>query len=179
MAVPSIRRQGIVSFLCAVALVAAAVLWIREGESPQWFGWFGVVFFGAGGVVSAYMAITGKMLLRRTEPWRIELEPDGFAVVSHRGDRLPVRWAGIRRAFAYKRDLWSTDEIWVVFEMSEPSGTCQVSEEWPGFRDLFGPMESELGVSPGWYMKIMTPAFETTPTLIFERTGPNTTAAAS
>jgi hypothetical protein len=44
-----------------------------------------------------------------------------------------------------------------------------VSEEWPGFKDLFGVMEKELGISPGWYMEIMTPPFEPTPRLLFER----------
>jgi hypothetical protein len=70
---------------------------------------------------------------------------------------------------AYKRDLFTTDEICLVFESDDFTGGREVSEEWPGFKELFGEMERELGVSPGWYMEIMTPVFEPTPRLLFDR----------
>jgi hypothetical protein len=45
----------------------------------------------------------------------------------------------------------------------------EVSEEWPGFSELFAGLEAALGVSPAWYLEIMTPAFEPTPRLLYDR----------
>jgi hypothetical protein len=133
--------------------------------------WGSLVFFGVGAVLFAYLAITGRSSLVLVQPTesRVELEPGGFAVLTARGRRFPVRWASVRRVIAYKRDLWTTDEICVLFESDDDSGRQEVSEEWPGFKDLFGVMEKELGISPGWYMEIMMPPFEPTPRLLFDR----------
>jgi hypothetical protein len=59
--------------------------------------------------------------------------------------------------------------ICLVVESDDFTGGRDVSEEWPGFQELFRVMEKELGISPGWYMEIMTPVFEPTPRLLFDR----------
>jgi hypothetical protein len=154
----------------SLAFVAIGIVLIRGGDrSPM--TWAAVVFFGLGALLFAYLAITGRASLVVVQPKesRVELEPGGFAVHTARGRRFPVRWASVRRVIAYKRDLWSTDEICVLFESDDDSGRQEVSEEWPGFKDLFGVMEKELGISPGWYMEIMMPPFESTPRLLFDR----------
>lgn len=103
-------------------------------------------------------------------PPHIVLEPDGFAIVTPDGQRHPIRWASVTRVGAYKQDLITTDEIILVFEVAEfPDRTLEVSEELPGFQDLFGTMERELGISPDWYMEIILPAFEPTPRVLLDR----------
>ena len=85
---------------------------------------------------------------------------------------VTVEWARVRRAVAYKQDLLTADSIALVFELDAPAGAVEVSEEWPGFGALFEGMEVSLGVSPAWYLEIMTPAFEPTPRLLYERPEP-------
>ena len=72
----------------------------------------------------------------------------------HRRIAIPCRT--IHRIHAYKRDLITTDEIRLIIESSGEPGTVDISEESPGFADLFGPMERALGVSPAWYREIMS-----------------------
>jgi hypothetical protein len=170
MALSATRRQSVLPLLVSLAFVAIGVLLIREGDRSLMTS-AAVVFFGVGAVLFAYLAITGRASLVLVQPKesRVELEPGGFAVLTARGRRFPVRWASVRRVIAYKRDLRSTDEICVLFESADDSRQ-EVSEEWPGFKELFGVMEKELGVSPGWYMEIMMPPFELTPRLLFDRT---------
>ena len=170
MAQSATRRQSVLPLLASLAFVAIGVLLIREGDRSLMTS-AAVVFFGVGAVLFAYLAITGRASLVLVQPTesRVELEPGGFAVLTAKGRRFPVRWASVRRVIAYKRDLWTTDEICVLFESDDGSGRQEVSEEWPGFADLFGVMEKELGISPGWYMEIMMPPFEPTPRLLFDR----------
>jgi hypothetical protein len=59
-----------------------------------------------------------KWRTRRSQPPRIELEPDGFATVSPAGDRYPIRWTNVAKVAAFKRDHFTTDEIVVVFKTS-------------------------------------------------------------
>jgi hypothetical protein len=108
---------------------------------------------------------------RKLRP-RIELLSDGFTTVAPNGDRFPVQWADVVRIAAYKRDLITTDEIILAFELVDRPGLVQeVSEEWDGCAELFGPMERHLGISSAWYREIMLPAFHTSFWVLFERAG--------
>jgi hypothetical protein len=85
---------------------------------------------------------------------------------------IRLAWTAVSRVSAFKRDLFTTDEIILLVESSAaPDKPLILSEEWPGFSSLFGPMERALGVSPGWYVDIMTPPFESTPRLLYDRSG--------
>lgn len=171
MALSSVRRQNVLGLVVSFAFVAFAGFLIRTGEQ-SWMAWASLVFFGICALAFAYLAITGRASFVQPEESRVVVEPGGFAVLTTRGRRFTVRWAGVRSVIAYKRDLFTTDEICVVFESDDFTGGREVSEEWPGFQDLFGEMEKELGISPGWYMEIMMPPFEPTPRLLFDRAHP-------
>jgi hypothetical protein len=71
---------------------------------------------------------------------------------------------------AFKRDLGTHDQIVLMVE-AQVSGdpVVTLSEDFPGFADLFGPMEAELGIDPRWYLEIMTPAFAPAPQVIYLR----------
>lgn len=94
----------------------------------------------------------------------------GFVALTPGAAPIEVRWEDVRRAIAYKRDLYTTDQITLAFELDRPDlPLVELSEESPGFASLFGPMEEVLGVSPSWYLEIMLPAFEPTPRLLYDR----------
>jgi hypothetical protein len=85
---------------------------------------------------------------------------------------VDVLWRGVRRVVAFKRDLYTTDAIMLLLELDGPAPRLlELSEEWPGFADLLGSMEGTLGISPAWYIEIMTPVFEATPRVLYERAG--------
>lgn len=81
-----------------------------------------------------------------------------------------MRWARVKRVASYKRDNLTTDEVMLVFEMAEhPSTVQEVSEEWPGFQDLLGSLERELGISPTWYLDVIQPPFAANHRILFDR----------
>jgi hypothetical protein len=101
-----------------------------------------------------------RALKKHSSRPRIELEDDGFALVEPPDERTSICWASITRVSAFKRDHFTTDEVVLAFEVAEHPGVIQeVSEEWAGFVDLFGPMEEMLDISPVWYREIVAPAF--------------------
>lgn len=108
-------------------------------------------------------------------PPTIECTAEGFVVrdaSDASGATVAVAWSAVRRVAAYKRDLYTTDCIMLAFELDPPAPPgLELSEEWPGFPTLFAPMESALGVSPAWYVEIVTPAFEPTPRVLYQRGG--------
>jgi hypothetical protein len=113
-----------------------------------------------------------RSFFQRAAPPNIEITSTGFALRTRSGEVTPVQWSGVRRAFAYKRDHFTTDCVMLVLELDEPDGAVlELSEEWPGFSALFDAMEAALGVRPGWYLEVMTPAFEPTPRIVYERPG--------
>ena len=99
----------------------------------------------------------------------VEATETGFVLRDAAGGLLSVEWARVRRVVAYKRDLFATDCIVLAFELDPTAAVTEVSEEWPGFSTLFAGMEAALGVSPAWYLEIMTPVFEPTPRILYVR----------
>jgi hypothetical protein len=172
------HRQLVRRLLGSLAFVAVGALLIRTG-ALQIAGWIWVVFFGAAGVHWAWRIATGRPLIARLEreEARVVMEPGGFVVVTSRDRRFPVQWGRVRRVHAYKRDNLTTDEICVVFESDDTGSGALVSEERPGFQELFGAMERELGVSPAWYAEIQVPAFAPMHRVLFERADPATRLA--
>jgi hypothetical protein len=109
---------------------------------------------------------------RRPEPPRIITDPAGFDVIWPSGERQSVRWAQVIRVLAYKRDHLTTDEVLVAFRQAEdPRLVVQVSEEWPGFRNLFEPMARELAVSDAWYLETTKRPFASDFRTLYEREG--------
>lgn len=112
---------------------------------------------------------------RRVGPPRIVTDKGGFVVKAQDGREFPVRWERVVRVLAYKRDLWTTDEVVLAFrQWPDPELVLEVSEEWPGFADLFEPLERELGVSARWYLDTIGRPFATDFQVVYERpdTGP-------
>jgi hypothetical protein len=86
------------------------------------------------------------------------------------GHSRAIPWRFVSRIAAFKQDLHSYDRIVLLLEVDRPTTEVLVlPEDCPGFSALFGPMEQELGIDPSWYLEIMTPVFEATPTVLYLR----------
>jgi hypothetical protein len=102
---------------------------------------------------------------------KIRLNDDGFDLLSESDERVisTVRWADVSRIQTYKLDLVTTDCICLLFEFASGLAPIQVSEEWLGFADLFGPLSKAFpSISESWYVDVMTPAFEAKRTVLFD-----------
>jgi hypothetical protein len=102
---------------------------------------------------------------------QIRLRSDGFDVVGAPGGDIvaTVIWADVTRIQGYKLDLATTDCICLFFECRSQSIPVQVSEEWPGFQELFAPLSQHFpGIPESWYVDIMTPAFESKRTVLYD-----------
>jgi len=112
------------------------------------------------------------MFRRSSPPPSVVVTAAGFELRGADGVTIAVEWAAVTRVVAYKRDAYTTDCIVLAVERDATPGLVEISEEWPGFADLFGAMETALGVSPSWYLEIMTPAFAPTPRVLYVRAAP-------
>src|SRR6266508_2298103 len=104
-----------------------------------------------------------------SEPPRVVVDSRGFVVKGSDGREFPVRWAAVVAVLAYKRDLLTTDEVIVAFrQRDDPELVPEVSEEWPGFRDLFPPLKRELGITDAWYLETTGKPFATDFRVLFD-----------
>jgi hypothetical protein len=107
----------------------------------------------------------------------------GFRIDEVRVDRPTAalgefKWAAVARVVAYKRDLYIHDLICVAFEFAD--GTAfEIHEEMMGWQDLIDSLPRRLkGCAPfeEWWPKVVSPAFETNETTLFERESKGVTA---
>ena len=99
----------------------------------------------------------------------ITADVTGFSVTVNRHSRA-IPWSAVRKITAGKRDL-DTHDLIVLHFLVDLAGdpTITLSEDCPGFADLFGPLETALGVNPRWYLEIMTPVFAPSPIVLYLR----------
>ena len=101
---------------------------------------------------------------RRHPATILGLWAEGFALNIGAESRA-VAWSEVEEIVAFKRDLYTTDCICLALAM--PGGTVEINEEMPGFVDWREAMEHHFGLTPDWYIEIMTPVFEPTPLRLF------------
>jgi len=86
-------------------------------------------------------------------------------------EQVSVTWMKIKRATAFKRDLFTVDCICLLFETVDQM-TLELNEDMKGWNALTESMPNHLpGCKPlsDWIFQVATPAFETNPTEIFSR----------
>jgi hypothetical protein len=147
--------------------------------------WSGLAFFGLCAIVATYPLLDPrkKLLFYGTPAHRAHLASEreawqadpggiayfdgGFRVPSFTGDRM-VAWGDLRAVFAYKRDLYATDEICLdVFFPEDSSFT--ITEEMAGWHIFVQQLEAHLTLPAGWFAEVSVPAFETKLTLLYEQ----------
>ena len=107
---------------------------------------------------------------RRADPI-VRVTDDGFTLLDAKTQTAirAVRWTDVTRIQTYKLDLFTTDCICLLFESRSDQPPVQVSEEWKGFTDLFGPLSAAFPSIPqGWYGQVTLPPFETKRTVLYE-----------
>lgn len=108
--------------------------------------------------------------------WDHEISPGtkGFTItpISDSSESpISLEWDSVVEAIAFKRDLFSTDRVCIVFRLTSGS-EVEVHEEMKGWVALCDALPSNLSGSPAltaWFMEITTPAFAPNPTLLFHR----------
>jgi hypothetical protein len=116
---------------------------------------------------------------RRADPL-VRVSDEGFDLLDAASEAVirSVRWADVAKIQTYKLDLLTTDCICLLFEFRSGHPPVQVSEEWKGFADLFDPLTAAFPSIPkNWYMDVMTPAFETKQTVLYDAARPHNMVA--
>lgn len=93
---------------------------------------------------------------------RIELHADGFRIV-HRGKFAgEIHWSDIVGIGAFKRDIWSVDEICLRFLTSADTLSLDVTEHDEGYEELLAEVERRYpDYDPEWWSKTAFPPFWT------------------
>lgn len=156
-------------------------LWIKY--------WSGAAFFGLCAVVATYRLLDPrkKLLFYGTPAYRAHLASEfeawqadpggityfdgGFRVPASTGDPMTdcvVAWDELQAVFAYKRDLYTIDEICLdVFFPEDSSFT--ITEEMAGWHIFVQHLEPHLPLPSGWFAEVSVPVFETKLTLLYEQ----------
>jgi hypothetical protein len=151
-------------------------LWVKD--------WAGLAFFGLCAVVATYPLLDPRKKLlfygtpayqahiaREFEAW--QADPGDFTYFDG-GFSTPlvagyqkVMWDELRAVFAYKRDLYTTDEL--CLDIFLPDNTLlTITEETAGWHTFVEQLEAHLPLLPGWVGEVSVPAFETKLTLLYE-----------
>jgi hypothetical protein len=123
-----------------------------------------LLFYGT----SAYRAqLARDFEARQADPGDITYFDGGFRVPCATGFRT-VAWNDLRAVFAYKRDLYTTDEICLDIFLPEDS-LLTITEETAGWHIFVPQLEAHLSIPPSWFADVSVPAFETKLTLLYEQ----------
>ena len=102
----------------------------------------------------------------------ISSNEQGFDLIDLK-TKIPVRtvtFAKVSRINAFKRDLFSTDLICLVFYQDESELPIEINEEMEGFEQLGNRLPGIFsGFDEGWYAKVVKPAFATNLTEVWKR----------
>jgi hypothetical protein len=111
---------------------------------------------------------------RTNYDYDLVLTGQGFeirAFKEHTADIVSVAWERVTEASAYKRDLWSTDQICIAITMDDET-FIEIHEEMRGFCDLCERLPAVLPSAlafGSWYQEMTVPAFEPCLTRLFTR----------
>lgn len=103
---------------------------------------------------------------RRTPPIALLLQAEGFTATDGTTD-IATRWADINRITAFKRDLFSYDELCLLIHAGDR--LIELNEEMTGYLEFDEALHEALAISPKWKLEVLFPAFATNAIMIFER----------
>ena len=107
-------------------------------------------------------------------PPRILLEADLHQLrvwAAETSDEKRIPWTDIRRAVAFKRDVYAHDLLCLIFEL-HPEGVIELDETMGGWAALIEALPARLpGALPPseWLPRVTFPAFKETPLEIYRR----------
>ena len=103
----------------------------------------------------------------------VVLTRDGFGL--NQGDsRLgSVRWEEVDKVLAFKRDLLTSDEVCLAFEIGDSDTVFELNEGVGSFWDLVARVKEVFPDSEqDWEETVVNPAFAENSTVLYERPGP-------
>ena len=87
-------------------------------------------------------------------------DDSGFTVVDHGNTLARASWSEILEIFAYKRDLFTTDETCLGFRVHEDGTSMMVSDDFAGYGELLTELERRFpGIRTNWLAEYHFPAF--------------------
>jgi hypothetical protein len=149
-----------------IALFFSFAAWVPDGYRPLWLpaalALAGVAFTRAMIGTNRLLSNVTDRILRRDRSDTIEIADRGFSLGSARGRRsASCAWSEIERAYAFKRDLGTTDLVCLAFVTRD--SVVEVDESATGWRDLVAALPERL---PGcetfatWYLDVVLIPFE-------------------
>jgi hypothetical protein len=110
---------------------------------------------------------------------RVVGDSDCLRVWSSKGDSSELRWDEVEEIHAYKRDLFTTDLIYLAFKKSNKDEYYEIHEETAGYHDLLEGLPSRLPkFTLEWIFAVAVPAFDANHQIIWKRS-PNPTLQAT
>jgi hypothetical protein len=82
------------------------------------------------------------------------------------GDICSFAWSEVRRIVAYKRDLITTDQVCLEFELGDR--TCIADEEASGWEELTSQMTKRFSLDAEWLARVVQPAFATNMAVLWD-----------
>lgn len=99
----------------------------------------------------------------------ISADSTGFTLTVRNRTRA-VAWVVVSKIAAYKQDHGSHHQVVLLIEtLGLKYGVISLTENSPGFAELFAPMEQALGINPEGYLETMTATIEPKPTVLYLR----------
>ncbi len=150
--------------------------------------WVTGIFFGIGGIFALFnflnpqnLFVTHSSSLGREiiSQWAKEAEEDlGFFSYSEEGfsfittaETSYYKWADIASAFGYKRDMITTDEIYLDIFFQDKVA-IRLNESMAGWQQFNKQIHQNVPSIPEyWYMGVAVPAFNTNLTLLYDSDG--------
>jgi hypothetical protein len=84
----------------------------------------------------------------------------GFTIVEHGNTLAGASWSEVLEIYAYKQDLFTTDETCLGFRVYEDGTSMMVSEAFVGYRELLTELERRFpGIRTKWLAEYNFPAF--------------------
>lgn len=105
---------------------------------------------------------------------RIGLMSDGFTILARR-ERVAIPWAAIDSVTAYKRDLYTVDQL--CLEIRAGDVQVELTEDMDGFAGFNDALHEALHMSAAWKLLVLFPAFEANIREIFVRDGSDAMAS--
>jgi len=97
-------------------------------------------------------------------------DADCLRIKNDNGGSSQLRWSEVEEVHAFKRDLFSTDQICLVFKKSGKEEYYETHEEMVGYHDLLELLPSRLPkFTLAWFPMVVFPAFKTNHQIIWKR----------
>lgn len=100
----------------------------------------------------------------------------GAIIVDGKGFYLPgiesrhVPWPSVRCIRAFKKDLMTSDEVFLSFQNDTAPEYVEVSEEDSGFAEFRVLIEKRFSFPDGWWESVLKPAFVRNEIVLYVRT---------